>query len=54
MADSSEPGAVKPRSQRFVPQLELVDMFDRTLWEIERQRHEDEISDEALNNNEAA
>ena len=54
MADSSEPGAVKPRSQRFVPQLELVDVLDRTLWEVERQRHEDEIRDEDPDNDEAA
>jgi hypothetical protein len=41
MDDSRDNEARTPQTRRYVPELELLEALNRSLWEIERQRVEE-------------
>lgn len=41
MDDSRDPEARTPQPRRYVPELELLESLNRSLWEVERQRVEE-------------
>jgi hypothetical protein len=43
MDDSRDPEARMPQNRRYVPELELLESLNRSLWEIERQRAEERV-----------